>query len=44
MITHAQGRAADHERAPQHQQPMIHPTVGATALQAQPARQPILEG
>ena len=29
--------------APQHQQPMIHPTMGATALQAQPARQPILK-
>jgi cell division protein FtsZ len=28
--------------APQ-QQPMIHPTMGATALQAQPARQPILK-
>ncbi|MEZ5830240.1 MAG: cell division protein FtsZ [Dongiaceae bacterium] len=25
------------------QQPMTHPTVGATALQAQPARQPILK-
>jgi len=29
--------------APQQQQPMIHPTMGATALQAQPARQPILK-
>jgi cell division protein FtsZ len=29
--------------APQHQQPMVHPTMGATALQAQPARQPILK-
>ena len=29
--------------APQHQQPMTHPTMGATALQAQPARQPILK-
>ena len=29
--------------APQHQQAMIHPTMGATALQAQPARQPILK-
>jgi cell division protein FtsZ len=29
--------------APQQQQPMTHPTMGATALQAQPARQPILK-
>ncbi|HJT15474.1 MAG TPA: cell division protein FtsZ [Dongiaceae bacterium] len=29
--------------APQHQQAMTHPTMGATALQAQPARQPILK-
>jgi cell division protein FtsZ len=29
--------------ASQNQQPMIHPTMGATALQAQPARQPILK-
>src|SRR5688572_7327928 len=29
--------------APQHQQPMMHPTMGATALQTQPARQPILK-
>src|SRR6185436_16326224 len=29
--------------APQYQQPMTHPTMGATALQAQPARQPILK-
>jgi cell division protein FtsZ len=29
--------------APQQQQPMIHPMMGATALQAQPARQPILK-
>jgi cell division protein FtsZ len=28
---------------PQAHQPMAHPTVGATALQAQPARQPILK-
>jgi cell division protein FtsZ len=43
MVTTKVAQATMSAGQPQAHQPMAHPTIGATALQAQPARQPILK-